>query len=152
MPLGVEFARRCGDPDTEAILPLRVSYLLEPLRAVDNGKGLTNSELEWSSDFAVTTVVATAGYPDAPRKGAVISLPPSEPGVNVFHAGTAVNASGELVVTGGRVFAVTAVRPTLAEAQRDSGRVAGAIDLEGKQLRHDIGWRELERGAGATRD
>jgi phosphoribosylamine--glycine ligase len=151
-PKVVEFNCRFGDPETEAILPLLESSLLEPLLAVANGSGLAGQALKWSSNHAVTTVVATAGYPDSPRKGSRIELPPREPNVHVFHAGTAFNAAGELVTAGGRVFAVTAIAPSLAEAQRESARAAGAIDFEGKQLRRDIGWRELERSAGATRD
>jgi phosphoribosylamine--glycine ligase len=151
-PKVVEFNCRFGDPETEAILPLLESSLLEPLLAVANGSGLADQALKWSSNHAVTTVVAAAGYPDSPRKGSVIELPPREPHVQVFHAGTAYNAAGELVAAGGRVFAVTAIAPSLAEAQRESARAAGAIDFEGKQLRRDIGWRELERSAGATRN
>ena len=148
----VEFNCRFGDPETEAILPLLQSSLLEPLLAVANGNGLSEHTLKWFENHAVTTVVAVAGYPDSPRKGSVIQLPPRVPDVHVFHAGTAFNAGGELVTAGGRVFAVTAIAPSLAEAQRESARVAGAIDLEGKQFRRDIGWRELERSAGATRN
>ncbi len=151
-PKVVEFNCRFGDPETEAILPLLESSLLEPLLAVANGSGLQTQTLKWSSSRAVTTVVAAAGYPDSPRKGAMIELPSAEGDVTVFHAGTTLNAEGELVTAGGRVFAVTAVAPTLAEAQRESARVAGAIRFEGKQLRRDIGWRELERSAGATGD
>jgi phosphoribosylamine---glycine ligase len=151
-PKVVEFNARFGDPETEAILPLLESSLLEPLLAVASGGGLAGQALEWSKNYAVTTVVAAAGYPEAPRKGSVIELPPPEPGVHVFHAGTAVGKSGELVTAGGRVFAVTAVGSTMADASRESARVAEAIDFEGKQLRRDIGWREQERGAGATGD
>jgi phosphoribosylamine--glycine ligase len=148
-PKVVEFNCRFGDPETEAILPLLDSNLLEPLLAVANGRGLEKQALKWSRDFAVTTVVAAAGYPDVPRKGTVIELPAREPHVHVFHAGTAINSAGDLVTAGGRVFAVTAVASTLAEAQRESARVSSSIGFEGKQLRRDIGWRELERGAGA---
>jgi phosphoribosylamine--glycine ligase len=151
-PKVVEFNARFGDPETETILPLLESSLWEPLLAVASGAGLAGQELRWSRDHAVTTVVAAAGYPDSPRKGTAIKLPLPAANVQIFHAGTAVDAKGELVTAGGRVFAVTAVAPTLADAQRESARVAGAIELEGKQLRRDIGWREQERGAGATRD
>ena len=143
---------RFGDPETEAILPLLESSLFEPLAAVANGGGLSDQRLLWSDQFAVTTVVASAGYPSNPRSGSVIGLPPVEPNVHIFHAGTALNAAAELVSAGGRVFAVTGVAPTLGEAQSESVRAAGAIELDGKQFRRDIGWRELERGAGATRD
>ena len=151
-PKVVEFNCRFGDPETEAILPLLESSLLEPLLAVANGNGLAKQALRWSGNHAVTTVIAAAGYPEAPRKGTVIDLPPREADVHVFHAGTAINSAGDLVTAGGRVFAVTAIAPTLADAQRESARVAGAIEFEGKQLRRDIGWRELERSAGAPRN
>jgi phosphoribosylamine--glycine ligase len=149
-PKVVEFNARFGDPETEAILPLLESSLWEPLVAVANSAGLAGQALEWSRSHAVTTVVAAAGYPDSPRKGTAIRMPPPVANVQVFHAGTAVDAKGELVTSGGRVFAVTAVGPTLADARRESARVAGEIELEGKQLRRDIGWREQERGAGAS--
>jgi phosphoribosylamine--glycine ligase len=151
-PKVVEFNARFGDPETEAILPLLESSLWEPLLAVASGAGLAGQELKWSPNYAVTTVVAAAGYPDGPRKGTVIKLPPPAANVQVFHAGTVIDSKGELVTSGGRVFAVTAVAPTLADAQRESAGIAGAIELEGKQLRRDIGWREQERGAGASRD
>jgi phosphoribosylamine--glycine ligase len=148
-PKVVEFNARFGDPETEAILPLLESSLLEPLLSVATGDGLAGHELRWSANHAVTTVVAAAGYPDKPRKGVAIELPSPESNVHVFHAGTALDARGELVTAGGRVFAVTAVEPTLEAARSESARVAGEIGLEGKQLRRDIGWREQERGAGA---
>jgi phosphoribosylamine--glycine ligase len=118
--------------------------------AVATGAGLADHELRWSRSNAVTTVVAAAGYPDRPRKGDAITLPPPSANVHVFHAGTALASDGQLVTSGGRVLAVTAVAHTLAQAREDSARVAGEIELEGKQLRRDIGWREQERGAGAS--
>jgi phosphoribosylamine---glycine ligase len=148
-PKVVEFNARFGDPETEAILPLLESSLLEPLLAVASGRGLTGQHLRWSSSHAVTTVVAAAGYPGKPRQGDAVTLPPVEENVHVFHAGTTLDATGQLVTAGGRVFAVTAVAPTLEAARAESARVAGAIELEGKQFRRDIGWREQERGAGA---
>lgn len=151
-PKVVEFNARFGDPETEAILPLLESSLLDPLLAVAHGSGLAGHDLRWSGAHAVTTVVAAAGYPDKPRRGTPIRLPREQPNVLVFHAGTGEGASGELVTTGGRVFAVTAVAPTLALARSESARVAGEIELEGKQLRRDIAWREQERSAGAPRD
>jgi len=151
-PKVVEFNARFGDPETEAILPLLQSSLLEPMLAVAMGGGLAGQALEWSNKHSVTTVIAAAGYPEAPRRGSVVKLPPRERGVHIFHAGTAIDERGELVTSGGRVFAVTAVAQTMAEASQASARVAQAIEFEGKQLRRDIGWRERERGAGVTGD
>jgi len=66
------------------------------------------------------------------------------------HAGTAHNATGELVTAAGRVLAVTAVAPDLADAQRASAAYAAAVEFTGKQFRSDIAWRELARSARAS--
>jgi phosphoribosylamine--glycine ligase len=95
---------------------------------------------------AVTTVLAAAGYPERPRTGDPITLPTELPdGVEIFHAGTAMDAEGRLVTAGGRVLAVTAIADSIEQAQALSRRVADAIHFEGKQYRADIGWREAER-------
>jgi phosphoribosylamine--glycine ligase len=148
-PRVVEFNARFGDPETEAILPLLESDLLAPLLAVARGEALAGGALHWQDAHAVTTVVAAPGYPDAPRKGARIELPPAAPGVCIFHAGTATGAKGELVTAGGRVLAVTATANTLAAAQRASAEAAAGVKFEGRQFRTDIGWRELHRNARA---
>lgn len=94
----------------------------------------------------VTTVLAAAGYPDAPRTGDPITLPADLPeSVQLFHAGTARDASGRLVTAGGRVLAVTAVADTFDEAQRLSRETAERVEFAGKQYRDDVGWREAAR-------
>jgi phosphoribosylamine--glycine ligase len=94
----------------------------------------------------VTTVLAARGYPDAPEKGAAITIPTDlPPAVTVYHAGTRLDEGGTLRVNGGRVFTVTAVADRFDEAQRLSRDAAERIDFEGKQLRRDIGWREAAR-------
>ena len=148
-PRVVEFNARFGDPETEAILPLLESDLLAPLLAVARGEPISGGTLTWQDAHAVTTVVAADGYPEKPRTGVPITLPPPAPGVTVFHAGTAKDASGQLVVGGGRVFAVTATANTLDAAQRASAETAAAITFEGRQFRSDIGRRELSRNARA---
>jgi phosphoribosylamine--glycine ligase len=102
-------------------------------------------------------VLAAANYPDTPRTGDVISLPPTEDGLYVFHAGTSRDAEGRLVTAGGRVLAVSAVAPSVELAQARSLEYAERIRFDGKQYRSDIGWREIARqsgrsGAGASRD
>jgi phosphoribosylamine--glycine ligase len=100
---------------------------------------------------AATTVVAAEGYPDKPRAGDAIALPPPERNVEIFHAGTAVDETrGTLITAGGRVLAVTAVAPGLIEAVERSRAYAEQVQFKGKQLRRDIGWRELTRGARAS--
>jgi phosphoribosylamine--glycine ligase len=145
-PRVVEFNCRFGDPETEALLPLMASGLLEPLRAIANGDSIAGaSPIEWRKGAAVTTVVAAAGYPGPPRSGDPITLPQAEADVIVFHAGTARNAAGTLVSAGGRVLAVTALGPSLEAAQRLSAAHAARVQFAGRQLRRDIGWRDLAR-------
>ena len=82
-PRVVEFNARFGDPETEAILPLLESSLLDPLLAVANGDKLSGlARLRWSEGHAVTTVVAASGYPEKPKRGSPITLPASEPGMS----------------------------------------------------------------------
>lgn len=148
-PKVVEFNCRFGDPETEAILPLLSSSLLDPMLRVGRGETLDHAPaFRWRTGAAVTTVVAAPGYPDSPRVGQPIRLPAGESDVLVFHAGTRLDG-GEVVSAGGRVLAITALGASVGEAQRRSRSFAERVILEGKQLRSDIGWREMARGAGA---
>ena len=150
-PKVVEFNCRFGDPETQAILPLLDSSLLEPLAAVATGAGIASAApCSWRNAAAVTTVVAAEGYPGTPRSGDVIALPEAAPGVTIFHAGTRTAADGSLVTAGGRVLAVTAVAESIEAARKASVGTAEQIRFNGKQFRRDIGWRESERHAGAS--
>jgi phosphoribosylamine--glycine ligase len=150
-PRVVEFNCRFGDPETQALMPLMESSLLELVAAVAGGGSLARSRApEWKPLSAVTTVVAADGYPEKPRTGDVIHLPAPETGIEIFHAGTARNSGGELITAGGRVLAIAAVAPDLLEAADRSREFAERASFKGKQLRRDIGWRELTRGARIT--
>ncbi|BAH39475.1 MAG TPA: phosphoribosylamine--glycine ligase [Gemmatimonas aurantiaca] len=145
-PKVVEFNCRFGDPETQAILPMLTSSLLDPMLAVARGARIGSmSAFTWRPGASVTTVVASRGYPDAPRKGAEISLPDFGSDVRVFHAGTSRDASGVLRTSGGRVFGVTALADTFAAAQRASRDAAARIEFDGAIFRSDIGWREAAR-------
>jgi phosphoribosylamine--glycine ligase len=146
----VEFNCRFGDPETQTLLPLLRSSLLEPLLAIGRGDGVGANHLEWLEASSVTTVLATAGYPDAPRKGNRITIDELPAGTLLFHAGTARDAAGALVTAGGRVAAVTAVADTFAEACRASREGAERVRFDGRHFRSDIGWRELSRHARAS--
>jgi phosphoribosylamine--glycine ligase len=147
----VEFNCRFGDPETQAILPLMRSSLLDLVSASATGEGLDGVEIDWEPMHSVTTVVAAPGYPDSSKTGLPIRLPAPPSGVTVFHAGTSRDReTGELVTAGGRVVSVTAVGATLAEAAASSRSFAEKVTLEGRQLRRDIGWREMERSARAS--
>jgi phosphoribosylamine-glycine ligase len=122
--------------------------LLDAMLAVARGDSLRGAApLPWTGSYAVTTVVAAAGYPGRARTGDVITLPEAGADVIAFHAGTSRDASGQLVTSGGRVLAMTAVAPSFGEAQVRSREAAAAVAFEGKQFRDDIGWRERERSA-----
>ena len=151
-PKVVEFNCRFGDPETQALMPLMDSSLLELLAAVAGGGSLSQATYpDWKPLSAVTTVVAAAGYPHAVRTGDVIQLPPDEEGIEVFHGGTARDPlTNDLVTAGGRVLAVTAVASSLIEAAEMSLSYAEKVSFKGKQLRRDIGWREVTRGARIT--
>lgn len=145
-PKVVEFNCRFGDPETQALLPFMDGSLLDAVSAVARGDSLTNvAPLRWKAGASVTTVVAAGGYPDNVRTGHPIDFPPSVDDVYVFHAGTRVTPDG-IVTAGGRVVAITAVAPTLADAVSRSRAYAEQIQFEGKQMRRDIAWRELARG------
>lgn len=142
----VEFNCRFGDPETQAVLPLMDSSLLELLATVAEGGSLQGARPRWKDAYAVTTVVASGGYPGGYEKGKEITIPGGleTDGVTVFHAGTSLEG-GRLVTSGGRVLAVTALADSHGDAADLSRQSAGAIDFEGAFFRRDIGWRERER-------
>jgi phosphoribosylamine--glycine ligase len=150
-PKVVEFNCRFGDPETQALMPLLDSSLLELIACVSAGSIRDCAPPRWKALVAVATVLAAEGYPDKARAGDVIRFPAPAGDVEIFHAGTAIDpATGELVTAGGRVLAVTAMAPTLGEAAEQSLAYAERISFRGKQLRRDIGWRELTRSARAS--
>jgi phosphoribosylamine--glycine ligase len=151
-PKVIEFNCRFGDPETETLLPMMESSLLDPIIQIARGESLDISRpIAWKPGFAATTVLAAHGYPDSPRKGDAIRLPAPPRGIHVFHAGTARDdETGELSTSGGRVFAITGTGPTIEDAERYSREYAERVTFEGKQFRRDIAWRELERNAGAA--
>jgi phosphoribosylamine--glycine ligase len=103
--------------------------------------------LQWLGDWAVTVVLASAGYPASASIGDAISGLQDVPElVEVTHAGTALDADGSLVTAGGRVLNVTALAPTAAAARDAAYAAAGAIEFEGRQMRGDIALRAVQRG------
>jgi phosphoribosylamine---glycine ligase len=142
----VEFNCRFGDPETQVVLPMMESSLLELLVAAAEGAPLPRAPLRWRPGAAVTTVLASGGYPGPYETGKELSLTDVGEGeaLLVFHAGTAIR-NGRLITSGGRVLACTGLGDSLAEAAATSRAAAAAVDFEGKYYRHDIGWRDLER-------
>jgi phosphoribosylamine--glycine ligase len=143
----VEFNCRFGDPETQVVLPLMEGSLLELMMEVAEGGSLSGRSIQARPGAAVTTVLASEGYPGDYPKGRPIAIPAAlgdDPDVLVFHAGTTIQ-DGALVTSGGRVLAVTGLGSNLAEAAAKSRTAAAAIEFGGKQFRRDIGWRELAR-------
>lgn len=145
-PKVVEFNCRFGDPETQAILPMLTSSLLDPMLAIARGARIgATPRFTWRAGASVTTVVASQGYPDAPQTGQPITLPSFGNDIRVFHAGTTRDAQGTLRTSGGRVFAVTALGATFSAAQQASREAASQLHFDGAILRRDIGWREAAR-------
>ena len=146
----LEFNCRLGDPETQVVLPLLKSDLLDVLEGcVEKRLALAHVEWEPNSRSAATVVACSGGYPGPYTKGLPISGLGSpellKSNVRVFHAGTAVGADGQVVTSGGRVLAVTAVSDSIAQALDDAYRGVRAIEFQGMHYRSDIGHRALRR-------
>ena len=135
----IEFNCRFGDPETQALLPLLKTPLGGLLYAAATGKLEDHGDLSWQSAAAVAVVVAAKKYPASPRSGDVIlGIDQAEDdSVRVFHAGTALDGD-ELVTSGGRVLAVSAVGKDLDEARQRAYAAVGQIRIKGSQHRTDI--------------
>jgi phosphoribosylamine---glycine ligase len=150
-PRVLEFNTRFGDPETQAVLPRLRSDLAELCLASREPGGLAGISADFADDWAVTLVLASAGYPESSSKGDVISGlgdAAALEGVAVTHAGTATDADGNIVTAGGRVINVTALGPGPAEARDRAYEAAAFINFEGMQLRTDIAQRATERVPG----
>ncbi|KMM46275.1 phosphoribosylamine--glycine ligase [Cellulomonas sp. A375-1] len=137
----VEFNARFGDPETQVVLArLRTPLGGVLLAAATGGLGAL-PPLEWSDEAAVTVVVASQGYPAAPRTGDVIdglAAADEVPHVHVLHAGTALDDEDRVVSAGGRVLSVTATGTDLADARAAAYAGVALITLDGAQHRTDI--------------
>lgn len=144
-PKLLEFNARFGDPETQVVLPRLKTDLVEVMYAVAN-QHLANIDLEWRDEWAVSVVLASKGYPVAYEKGfAITGIEAAEAmdNVTVYHAGTAIDAEGRLVTSGGRVLDVTALGDSFEAARNLAYKAVDLIDFTGKQYRTDIGARAL---------
>ncbi len=144
-PKVVEYNARFGDPETQAVLPLLKSDLMEILIAVREQR-LGRMQIRWSDQAAACVVLASGGYPGPYESGrAITGLEEAQAAdAVVYHAGTKRGPDG-FVTAGGRVLGVTALGGTLSEAVRRAYEAAGKIHFEGMHMRSDIGSRDLER-------
>jgi phosphoribosylamine--glycine ligase len=137
-PRVLEFNYRFGDPETQAILPRLKSDFLSLLEATIDGK-LDSAKIEWDPRPAVTVVMASSGYPDKYEVGKPVSglERAASNDVQIFHAGTK-RAHGEIVTSGGRVLAVTALGETVSTARKRAYEAVSQIHFEGSRYRSDI--------------
>lgn len=145
-PKVIEYNCRFGDPETQVVLPLLDTDLLEIMEATAVGR-LAEVDIRWKPGSACCVILASGGYPKAYKKGLPISgleengQLPGEP-AEVFHAGTKLE-SGRYYTNGGRVLGVTATASSLEEAVSRAYAAADRISFEGLHRRGDIGARAL---------
>lgn len=149
-PKLIEFNARFGDPETECMLVRLKSDLLSVLYAASKGM-LDGILLHWHDKAALTVVMAANGYPGAYEKGSILhGLDQAiQPDTVIFHAGTDKNEAGDIIATGGRVLAVTAVGKTITEAQTLAYQLIDKIDWPEGFCRRDIGWRAIAKTKAA---
>ncbi len=145
-PQLIEYNVRFGDPECQVILMRLMSDLLPALIASTDGV-LSSFDLRWYEEAALTVVMAARGYPGAYEKGSVIRGLEHAGGnsddVKVFHAGTRPGPDGEVLANGGRVLNVTAMAPTIKDAQALAYAAVDKIDWPEGFCRRDIGWRAI---------
>jgi phosphoribosylamine---glycine ligase len=138
-PMLIEYNCRFGDPETQVILPLLESDLLEICDSVAGGR-LDPSSVSWRTETACGVVLASHGYPGSVRSGDVISGIDRVPAdAVVFQAGTACDQAGKTITAGGRVLTVAGIGSDIHAARERAYRGAHAISFEGSQMRRDIG-------------
>jgi phosphoribosylamine--glycine ligase len=140
-PKLVEYNVRFGDPEAQVVLPRMEGDVAALLAGAASGDLTMVDPPRFSSQAAVNVVMAVEGYPVSPRTGDVITGVEDAAGldgVSVFHAGTALNADGELVAAGGRALSVTALAASLPEARDRAYEAVSRIQFEGSHYRKDI--------------
>ena len=144
-PQLLEYNCRFGDPETQVVLPLLESDLVEILQATVEGR-LSEIDAKWRQDRCVCVVVASGGYPAAYEKGKPInglSAAEAPDEVVVFHAGTA-ERDGQFITNGGRVLGVTALGHSFKEARDRAYEAVQLIEFEKMYYRSDIAQRAVE--------
>ena len=145
----IEYNARFGDPECQVLMMRFEGDLAELLLACAENRLSTIEPPRFSDQTALTVVMAAEGYPGTPKKGGRIAgvIDAENNGTKVFHAGTALDAAGELVANGGRVLNVTALGGSVSEAQARAYAAVDSIEFPQGFCRRDIGWREVAREA-----
>jgi phosphoribosylamine--glycine ligase len=139
-PFVIEYNCRMGDPETEVVMPRLKSDLVEMLVKLSNDN-LAACQAVIDEKAAATVMAVSAGYPSDYEKGKQMQLPGSLPhDVMLFHAGTKLDANGNLLTNGGRVITATALATTIQEAAAHAKAAIEQVQFEGKYYRRDIGY------------
>lgn len=138
-PKVIEFNARFGDPETEVVLPRLENDLVDVCNAVLDESELT---LQWSEEAVIGVVLASKGYPEAYKRGDIISGLDALQDVIVFHAGTAMK-HGDFVTNGGRVLFVACKANSLQDAKDKVYKEISKIESDGLFYRSDIGYRAI---------
>ena len=141
----IEYNSRFGDPETQVILPMLKTDLMEIFEAVTDER-LDQVDVEWHDGACVCVVVASGGYPEAYAKGKEMTIGALDEDIVLCHAGTAMK-DGKLVTSGGRVIGVCAKGETIEQARQKAYANVEKISFEGMYYRKDIGikYRDVER-------
>ncbi len=137
-PMVIEYNVRMGDPETEVVMPRIASDLVPLIDAAARGD-LGDLPLATDPRTAVTVMLVSGGYPGSYEKRKVITGADATGDTIPFHAGTARDAQGRLVTSGGRVIALTSYGDSIPEALERSFAAAAKVDFDGKYFRRDIG-------------
>ncbi len=140
-PKVIEYNCRFGDPETQVVLPLLESDLLDIMLKIYDEK-LSEADVRFAESSACCVVMASEGYPKKYETGFEITMPQDK---NIYVAGAKLT-DGKLLTSGGRVLGVTETAPTLAEAVEKAYRTVAAVHFENAYYRNDIGARALAAG------
>ena len=141
----IEYNARFGDPETQVILPMLKTDLMEIFEAITDER-LAAIEIEWENGACVCVVLASGGYPVAYEKGKEITIGDLDEGITLCHAGTK-RKDGKLVTDGGRVLGVCAKGETIEAARQKAYKNVEKIKFDGMHYRTDIGvkYRDIEK-------
>ena len=139
-PKVIEYNCRFGDPETQVVLPLLESDLLDIMQKIYDGK-LDEAEVKFADKYACCVVMASDGYPEKYEKGFEITMPDDK---NIYVAGAKISEDGKLLTNGGRVLGVTETGDTLKEAIDKAYETVGTVNFANAFYRKDIGKRALE--------
>ena len=144
-PKVIEYNCRFGDPETQVVLPMLETDLLEIMEAVES-ETLGDLPIQWKKGACACVILASGGYPEKYETGKEISGLDEKgqcAGASVYHAGTKISEDGKFLTAGGRVLGVTASAPHLKDALDAAYAAASGISFDGVHYRKDIGKRAL---------